>query len=236
MRKIKLFLGASIFILVWGQAGASLILNGGFEEPFGIGTYEHRNGDELPGWTLFSTYKGTVHFDTDYAPVSEGSQAVQIEVPGDWISQSFATVIGQEYKVSFDLSAYPVYGGPNLGNTPCNPFCFSELGVTAGSAQGIFSGISAAYLTHALLFTADSTTSTVKFKNLYDGDEWGNYPHLDNVAVNSLCSEFPGGGNTGGCFPGPGPFPGKVPEPSAIFLFGIGLIGLIGFSKRRKAA
>lgn len=215
MRKLKLGLGASILLLVSGQAGASLILNGGFEEPVVNSPnlhYEHRHGDELTGWTLFSGFKGTVQFDTGYAPVSEGSQAVQIEVPGDWISQSFATLIGQEYKVSFDLSAFPVYGGPELGNTPCAPFCVSVLGVTAGSAGGIFSGISVAYLTHALLFTADSTTSTVKFKNLYDGDEWGNYPHLDNVSV------------------------GAVPEPSAILLFGIGLIGLVGFSKRRKAA
>lgn len=212
MHKIKLVFGASILLLMSGQAGASLIVNGGFEEPFGIGTYEHRNGDELPGWTLFSTYKGTVHFDTDYAAVSEGSQAVQIEVPGDWISQSFATLIGQEYKVSFDLSAFPVYGGPNLGYTKCAPFCLSVLGVTAGSASGEFSGISVAYLTHALLFTADSSTSTVKFKNLYDGDAWGNYPHLDNVSVSA------------------------VPAPAAIWLFGTGLIGLIGFSKRRKAA
>ena len=212
MRKIKLVLGASILLLLSMQVNASLIVNGGFEDPFGVVNYEHLNGDELPCWTLYSTFKGTVHFGTVYADVSEGSHAVQIEVPGDWISQSFATVIGQEYKVSFDLSAYPVYGGPNLGNTLCDHFCLSVLGVTAGSASGVFGGISVAYLTHALLFTADSTTSTVKFKNLYDGDGWGNYPHLDNVSVSA------------------------VPAPAAIWLFGTGLIGLIGFTRRRKAA
>jgi hypothetical protein len=209
MRKIKLILGASILLLASVQANASLIVNGSFEDPTIVGPYEHRNGNELTGWTIFSTYKGTVQFDTSYAAVSEGSQAVQIEVPGDWISQSFATVIGQEYKVSFDLSAYPVYGGRNLGRATCAPFCVSVLGVTAGSASGVFSGISVAYLTHALLFDADSTTSTVKFKNLYDGDGWGNYPHLDNVSVEA------------------------VPAPAAIWLFGIGMIGL-GFARRRQ--
>ncbi len=55
-------------------AQANLIVNGGFEEPAGVvSPYEHRNGDELPGWNLFSTYRGTVHFDTTYDPVSEGS-------------------------------------------------------------------------------------------------------------------------------------------------------------------
>jgi len=246
MSKIKLILGALILLLVSLQVNASLIINGGFEDPIvgnQFGGFEHRNGFELTGWESFSSYvpgtgedPGSVHFNTNYAPVSEGNQAVQIEVPGDWISQSFATVIGQEYGVSFDLSAFPVYGGPNLGFKPCNPYCDSILGVYVGSVSEIFTGSSADYLTNTLLFNAVSSISTLKFENLYAGDLLGNYPHLDNVSVNSVCSEFPGGGATEGCFPGPGPFPGKVPEPPALLLFGIGLIGLVGFGKRRKAA
>ena len=254
MGKIKLILGASILLLVSVQVNASLIINGGFEDPVvgnQFGGFEHRNGFDLTGWESFSTWipgtgedPGSVHFNTNYAPVSEGNQAVQIEVPGDWISQSFATVIGQEYGVSFDLSAYPVFGGPNLGRTRCNPYCDSIIGVSVGSASDIFTGSSASYVTNTLLFTAITSISTLKFENLYFGDGLGNYPHVDNVSVSSLCSEFPGGGatggefpgggNTGGCFPGGGPSP--VPAPPAIWLFGTGLIGLIGFSKRRKAS
>lgn len=48
------------------------------------------------------------------------------------------------------------------------------------------------------------------------------------VAVLSLCSEFPGGGATGGCFPGPPPFPGHaVPEPGSLVLLVTGLLGLL---------
>ena len=212
---MKLILGAFVLLLASAHAGASLIENGGFEEPLVLNDslhYEHRNGDELTGWTLFSTYRGTVQFDTGYAPVSEGSKAVQIEVPGDWILQSFDTVIGQEYKLTFDLSAFPVYGGPNLGYTACDPYCDSILRVDAGSVSGIFSGSSAGYTSHSLLFTAISNVSSLRFENIYFGDDWGNYPHLDNVAVN------------------------VVPIPAAAWLFGTALIGLIGFSRRRKAA
>ena len=151
-------------------AQASLIVNGGFETPLVAGPYEHRNGTELPGWTLFSTFKGTVHFDTTYDPVSEGSQAVQIEVPGDWISQTFATVIGQDYTLSFDLSAFSDYGGPGLGFTPCSPFCSSILGVTVGSTNTIFGGSSAGYVSNSLQFTADALATTLKFENLFVGD------------------------------------------------------------------
>ena len=181
--------GWGIDNMLFAQVPSSALINGSFEEPTGIGTYVHRTGDELTGWNLFSDYKGTVHFDTDYAPVSEGSQAVQIEVPSDWISQSFTTVIGQEYKVSFDLSAFPRYGGPNLGYTPCNPYCDSILEVSVGSANEIFNGSSEEYVTHTLLFTADSAISTLKFENPFISginDEWGNYPHLDNVSISPV--------------------------------------------------
>jgi len=43
---------------------------------------------------LFSSVRGIVHFNTGYAAVTEGSQAVQLEYAGGWISQSFTTIIG----------------------------------------------------------------------------------------------------------------------------------------------
>ena len=46
------------------------------------------------------------------------------------------------------------------------------------------------------------------------------------------CSPFPGGGSTGGCFPGPGPFP--APEPGVIALIAAGLLG-IGLVAGRRA-
>jgi hypothetical protein len=44
------------------------------------------------------------------------------------------------------------------------------------------------------------------------------------------CSQFPGGGSTGGCFPGPGPFP--LSEPGVLSLIVLGLAG-VGFANKR---
>jgi hypothetical protein len=203
--KIRTILGVLV-LLASGQANASLIINGGFEEPIVDRpslNYEHRNGFELTGWESFSTYTpangddpGSVHFNSSYDAVSEGNQAVQLEAPGDWIRQSFATVTDQWYLLSFDLSAFQ---GSGTG----------FLGVDVGNASQQFSGTSIGYESHTLQFMALSDTTTLTFTNI---GSFFTYPHIDNVAVN------------------------VVPIPATVWLFGTALIGLIGFTKRRKAA
>jgi hypothetical protein len=92
----------------------------------------------------------------------------------------------------------------------------------------------------AMLFASDAlplappVTTGLTGSLLVNADgEGGLWPaNAIESLVLSTCSSFPGGGATGGCFPGPGPFP--APEPGTLALLGLGLAGL-GLSRRRKA-
>ena len=162
------------------QAAPNLILNGGFETPL-VGTpgvegpgYNHRLGTTLTDWTYAGGHAGSVQFDTSYAPgratVGADAQSVQIEFPGDSISQSFTTVSGQGYLLTFLLSGYGA----------ANP---STVSVNVGPANGTFSGVYPSYVTETLPFVANATTTTLTFTSTGGGST---YPHLDNVSVTAV--------------------------------------------------
>jgi hypothetical protein len=170
-------------------AQAQLIVNGGFEDPAFVDNGSHyvrMNGAELTGWSLHSVHGGNVLFDSGFSPVGGGAQAVELEA-SDWISQSFATVAGSHYRLSFDLSAYTGYGGPAPGSTLCP--CASWIDVGIDATWTTFAGSSAGYTPEALDFVADSSSTTLTFRNAVPMDQWRNYPHLDNVAVEQVFEE-----------------------------------------------
>jgi hypothetical protein len=196
-----------------GTARANLLVNGSFEDPAfpADAIYIHLLDGELPGWTSFSTYRGTVLFSTVYDPVTDGAQAVQIEVPGDYISQNFSTTVGAHYRLSLDLSAYSGYGGPGLGRAPCP--CESLLDVSVGGSTATFASSSLGFVSETLDFVADSSTTTVQLMNPSIPSAYGNYPHIDNVSVVAI----------------------PEPETYALMAAGIGLLAAVARRRMRAA-
>jgi hypothetical protein len=155
------------------NAAAQLIQNGGFEASPIVGPYQYTS--TLQGWTV--TGNQTVVFNSAYAPVGAGSQSVQIERAGDSLSQSFASVIGQAYKLDFLLSGYN--NAPN-----------AHLGVAVnGASLGNFTGTGLLYIPYTLFFTGTAATTTLSFANLgptLGSPSGSSYPHLDNVSVTAV--------------------------------------------------
>jgi hypothetical protein len=214
IRRLPNALASAALTVAAGAAHANLLVNGSFEDPVFPDNnlhYVHLLDGELPGWTSFSTYAGTVLFNTGYDPVTDGTQAVQIEVPGDYISQSFVTTVGEHYRLSFDLSAFSGYGGPGLGFAHCP--CQSILDVTVGAASATFTSSSLGFVSETLDFVADSSTTTLRLMNPSTPSAYGNYPHLDNVSVVAI----------------------PEPEMYALMVAGLGLLAAVARRRMRTA-
>ena len=201
-----------------GGASAQTIVNGGFEDPAFADNAWHfvyTTGTQLTGWSQHAT-NGTVLFKGGYMPVAEGQQAVQLEAPGDWISQSFATVAGEHYQLSFELSAY------GTGRPWCP--CTSIVEVGIDSTWTTFSGSSEGYSFETLAFTAGSDSTTLTFRNPAEPSAYGNYPQLDDVSVVQLWNETPLR------------IAAPVPEPETYALLAGGLVLLRWRTARRSGA
>lgn len=204
----------AIAALLAVPAHANLIANGDFE---GLTCNQPVLGfcvNMVPtGWTLDF---GNVDTVTSMWQETNGSQSIDLNgnMAGG-LSQTFATVVGVTYVVSFDMSGNPF--GDNQGadpiktmnvlisGSPIHNFSFDT------SVLPLVFGTYMNWTTHTFTFTADASTTTIEFDSLTSGNSdccWG--PTLDNVSVVSL------------------------PEPGSLLLIGPALIGGLALLKRRS--
>ncbi|USX16240.1 choice-of-anchor C family protein [Oxalobacteraceae bacterium OTU3CAMAD1] len=153
-------------------ASVELIHNGGFESAGGFSGGFETIGSGLDGWTI----GGTVDLINTYWTPASGSYSLDLNGGGAGsISQSFATVVGQTYNVSFSLAGNPVGGGDKFFyasvNTPIT-YTFDIDGKTTANMG---------WVRRSFSFVATSDTSTLSFV----GDPYHSYygAALDDISV-----------------------------------------------------
>lgn len=161
-----------------GFAQAALFTNGSFESasfnPGGFTTLGAGN-TSITGWTVGP---GTVDYIGTYWTAAQGIRSIDLAGGSlGRISQTFDTIAGMIYDVTFAMAANPDH--------PARP---RTLTVAAGDESATYNfntaGTTTAnmgWLDYAFQFTADGSSTTLSFTSLNQACCWG--PALDNVRV-----------------------------------------------------
>lgn len=208
MKKLFYSLILSIFSMVFSSALFALpFQNGSFEigpNPGVFSTLSDSNTAIL-GWEVT---QGSIDYIGTYWVASDGGRSIDLN--GNYaqggISQTFDTILGETYHVSFDLA-----GNYDSGVDP------KTLNVSVALYSGGYSFFkpiswnhtSMGWITYDFVFAAQANSSILTFTSTTGATNDAFGPALDNVHVD------------------------QVPEPASLLFLGAGLFGL-GFLGRRK--
>ena len=165
-------------------------------------------GTTITGWTVGGPGDGVDWLITPSFAADIGTHSVDLEhLTNSSISTVIPTVTGQVYELTFGAAAVDIFSGSFPGDNLGKVSAGSLLD-QAFAAEFSSQTSNQVYTQFSFLFTALDSTTSVEF--MATGPDTAYGPVLDSVSVSA------------------------VPLPAAIWLFGSGLIGLIGM--RRKSS
>jgi len=179
---------------VFAVVSASAFSNGGFESTTCTRTSdfcEDYSGSLIAPWSVIS---GSVDLtNNNYWQAADGSWSLDLSgLNAGAISQSFDTVAGNEYHVSFSLSGNPEGGNlvKNLyvgaSGTPSQQYSYNIGSIRHNPIPNMN------YASESYTFTAGSSSSAITFSSA-EFTAWG--PVVDAVSISSftsaqVCSQF----------------------------------------------
>jgi formylglycine-generating enzyme required for sulfatase activity len=172
------------------QANLGSLLNGSFELP-GIGSFTIYNGSEsLTGWKFVTVNAGShlnifkgLYGEGPTAPPPDGEYAIAFNAgdrpSGDYITQSFSTVIGQSYELSYNVARVGAIA--NKLSLECK--IENSLGIELAKQSTTVPNQASNYVQQPkLIFTANTSNTKIIFtdksENTYSADLL-----LDHVSV-----------------------------------------------------
>ena len=205
MHKIKTGIAVLALALLAPVAQAAAFSDGGFEDSSFAGTFQTINaGSSFGSWTVLS---GSVDLINTYWTPYEGQYSLDLNgnTVGS-IAQTFDTVAGKTYTVSFEMAGNTDGGGAVkaiiAGTTNPNFFTFDSAGMTRSNMG---------WTGESFTFVADSS-STLTFTGFGSNGAYG--AALDNITVTAAVPE---------------------PETYGMLLAGLGLVGFMARRKKSAA-
>jgi choice-of-anchor C domain-containing protein len=202
----KLLLGVVASMLLSTTAHATEIINGSFEtgtNPGGFTTVLGGNNSSIAGWTVGGA---SIDYIGSYWQAASGNRSIDLAGNGiGSIFQTFATVLGQTYNVSYFVSR-----NPDGGLTPRTGFI--DVGGTPeliSFTNSLSTGGNMLWEQRNFLFTATGEETTLRFSADPATSNGAYGLALDNVSI------------------------AAVPEPATWMMLILGF-GLIGGAMRRR--